>query len=84
MPAVTVRYFAGARAAAGVDSEVLELPGPVTVADLLAEATARHGERLARVLAGCSFLLDETAVHERSAPVPDGASLDVLPPFAGG
>lgn len=84
MAAVTVRYFAGARAAAGLPSEVIELPAPVTVADLLAEATERHGEALARVLARCSFLLDEVAVHERSAAVADGASLDVLPPFAGG
>ena len=39
---------------------------------------------LARVLARCSFLLDEVAVHGRQTPVRDGQVLDILPPFAGG
>jgi molybdopterin converting factor small subunit len=45
---------------------------------------ADHGEALARVLAACSLLLDGLAVHERGAELPDGATVDVLPPFAGG
>jgi sulfur-carrier protein len=83
---VTVRFFAGARAAAGVDSEVLELPqtGGWTVRDALRELSDRHGARLATVLAASSFLLDEVAVRSPEAPLPDGAVLDVLPPFAGG
>ncbi|HEY8372119.1 MAG TPA: MoaD/ThiS family protein [Pseudonocardiaceae bacterium] len=81
---VSVRYFAGARAAAGTPEEQLELPGRVTVADVLAEATRRHGARLGEVLAACSFLMDGTAVHDRDVLVHDGAELDVLPPFAGG
>jgi len=83
---LTVRYFAGARAAAGVDSEVLELPpsGQWTVDDALREMSDRHGPQLAKILAACSFLLDEIAVRSTAAPLPDGAVLDVLPPFAGG
>jgi molybdopterin synthase sulfur carrier subunit len=80
----TVRYFAGAKAAAGTPSETVTLPEGTTVADLVAAVAADHGEALVRVLGACSLLLDGLAVHERSAPVPDGATVDVLPPFAGG
>jgi molybdopterin synthase sulfur carrier subunit len=44
---------------------------------------ARHGERLAQVLAASSFLVE--AVHaEPDDVLPAGATVDVLPPFAGG
>lgn len=81
---ITVRYFAAARAAAGTEDEPLELPSGSTVADLLDAVSTRHGGELAKVLARCSFLLDEVAVRDRSVPLPDGSTLDVLPPFAGG
>jgi sulfur-carrier protein len=81
---VTVRYFAAARAAAGVETEPLELPDGARVDDALAAVRGLHGAELARVLDRCSFLLDEVAVRDRSVVVPAGATLDVLPPFAGG
>jgi sulfur-carrier protein len=81
---VTVRFFAAARAAAGVDQEQIEVRPPATVADVVRAAIDRHGPQLARVLRRCSFLLDETAVHEQQEPVTQGSVLDVLPPFAGG
>ena len=83
---LTVRYFAGARAAAGLDSETLEAPasGTWTVDDALRELAGRHGPQLAKVLPACSFLLDEVAVRSTDALVPEDAVLDVLPPFAGG
>lgn len=84
---VVVRYFAAARAAAGVSEEKLTVPAPATVADVLRAAVECHGNRLAQVLARCSYLLDEVAVHPShagTAAVADGNSLDVLPPFAGG
>ena len=81
---VTIRYFAAARAAAGVEIEPLELPDGATVDDVLAAVRTRHGAELARVLDRCSFLLDEVAVRDRAAPLGAGATLDVLPPFAGG
>ena len=81
---VTVRYFAGARAAAGLADEGLELPEGSTVDDALGAAVSRHGATLARVLEASSLLLDEVAVRDRSRPLPLGAVLDVLPPFAGG
>jgi molybdopterin synthase sulfur carrier subunit len=81
---VTVRYFAAARAAAGMEAEPIELPAGATITDALAAVRERHGAELARVLERCSFLLDEVAVRDRSVPLQDGATLDVLPPFAGG
>jgi molybdopterin converting factor small subunit len=81
---VTVRYFAAARAAAGAESEILQIPAGSSVDDTIVAVRERHGAELARVLDRCSFLLDEVAVRDRTLPVPDGALLDVLPPFAGG
>ncbi|WP_232661746.1 MoaD/ThiS family protein [Pseudonocardia sp. TRM90224] len=81
---VTVRYFAAARAAAGVESEPVELAAESTVDDLLDALRARHEPAFARVLQRCSFLLDEVAVRDRTTVLPHAATVDVLPPFAGG
>ena len=81
---VAVRYFAAARAAAGVEAEKIQVASDATVADLLEAVRAEHGPELTRVLARCSYLLDEVAVRDQSAPVAHATSLDVLPPFAGG
>ncbi len=78
---VLVRYFAGARAAAGVSEEKVAAP---TVEALLALLADRHGPRLSSVLARCSFLVDGLACHDRTAPLGADAVVDVLPPFAGG
>ncbi|NYD39286.1 molybdopterin converting factor small subunit [Actinomycetospora corticicola] len=81
---VTVRYFAGAKAAAGRGSEPVTVPVGTTIAALVEAIAADHGEALVKVLAASSFLLDGTAVHSRDDVLADGAVLDVLPPFAGG
>lgn len=79
---VQVRYFAGARAAAGgTRSESVEA---ASVDELVSLLTRRHGERLALVLKAASFLVDGLACHDRQAALPAGATVDVLPPFAGG
>ncbi len=78
---VTVRYFAGARAAAGVDSET-RVAG--TLEELVGQIVVAHGERLERVLTACSFLVDGTQTRDRSSVLAPGAVVDVLPPFAGG
>ncbi|HEY8473201.1 MAG TPA: MoaD/ThiS family protein [Natronosporangium sp.] len=78
---VTVRYFAGARAAAGVREE--QLPAG-TLDELVAALADRHGERLAAVLRVASFLVDGVRCPDRAQPLPDRATVDVLPPFAGG
>jgi sulfur-carrier protein len=81
---VIVRYFAAARAAAGLASENIDVGDGATVADALDAIAARHGEALRKVLAACSFLLNSVAVRDRATPLQPGAQLDVLPPFAGG
>jgi len=81
---ITVRYFAAARAAAGCPEERLVIAAPATIQDVLTAARGRHGARLSTVLARCSYLLDEVAVHGGDTPVSSGSVVDVLPPFAGG
>jgi sulfur-carrier protein len=80
---VTVRYFAAARAAAGVDSERVPLDRDTTVDDVIGELGGRDSE-LARVLARCSFLCDGVAVRDGGLRLTTNQTLDVLPPFAGG
>ncbi|MEP7160504.1 MAG: MoaD/ThiS family protein [Dermatophilaceae bacterium] len=77
--AVTVRYWAAAREAAGT-SEESRPPG--SVRDILAGAAADH-PGLDQVLAVASTLLDGVA-SGLDDPAPGGSILEVLPPFAGG
>jgi molybdopterin converting factor small subunit len=80
---VTVRYFAGAAAAAGRQEEIVPVAAGSTLGDLLTRLADRYGEGLARVLNASSYLLEE--VHaEPTDLLRDRATLDVLPPFAGG
>ena len=84
--AVTVRYFAAARAAAGVSDESLRANSAdgVTLEWLLTALTHRHGERLGTVFKAASFLVNGVAWTDRDAQLPADATVDVLPPFAGG
>lgn len=88
---MNVRYFAAARAAAGMDEEKFDLADGATL-DILLEAVLAV-ERpeppagtppLARILSRSSFLLNEVAVRDRSTAVAPDDVVDVLPPFAGG
>ena len=81
MSTVTVRYFAGARAVSGVDTESREAE---TLDQLVGQLVDAHGERFERVLTACSFLVDGTTTRDRSLRLSPGAVVDVLPPFAGG
>ena len=80
---VKVRYFAAARAAAGVDAETVALGPGATVGDLVATLRTR-GATLSKVLDRCSFLCDEIAVRDVDKPLRTNQTVDVLPPFAGG
>jgi molybdopterin synthase sulfur carrier subunit len=75
---VTVRYWAGAQRAAGVERESLTA---ATIGELRAELQRRPG--LADVAAVASFLVDGQQAGENTK-LYDGAEVDVLPPFAGG
>ncbi|WP_225754652.1 MoaD/ThiS family protein [Actinotalea sp. Marseille-Q4924] len=78
---ITVRYFAAAAEAAGRDTEEV-VAG--TLADLRRDVVGRHGADLDRVLDRCSFLVAGRRADDGATPLPDGTTVDVLPPFAGG
>jgi molybdopterin converting factor small subunit len=77
----TVRYFAAARAAAGVTEERVE---GATLGGLLSAVAAGRGDRFSAVLASASFLVDGLSWRDMHALLPPDATIDVLPPFAGG
>ncbi|MDR1766873.1 MAG: MoaD/ThiS family protein [Propionibacteriaceae bacterium] len=80
---VTVRYFAAARAAAGIDADTV--PAGQTLAQTVDALGASHGPDLASVLARCSFLVNGVRRDlDAPDPLPGSTTLDVLPPFAGG
>jgi len=80
---VTVRYFAAAAEAAGVEEETLAAADAgTTVGELRDLLVDRYGPAMARVVANGSFLVDGVVRRDGAAPL--GGSVDVLPPFAGG
>jgi molybdopterin converting factor small subunit len=88
-PLVTVRLWAAARAAAGQSLVELEVPGPVSVTWLREELVRRHPDdgRLDRVLQVCSVLVGDRPVgtaDPATVQVEPGATVEFLPPFAGG
>jgi sulfur-carrier protein len=86
MGRVTIRYWAAAKDAAGTPEEAVEA---ATLAGALAAVlAARPGDdRLRQVMARSSFLVNALPVrrdaHEETF-LEDGATIEVLPPFAGG
>jgi molybdopterin synthase sulfur carrier subunit len=79
-----LRYWAGARAAAGVEQERVDA---ATLAEALDAARAGRDEHFSRVLSACSFVVDEQPVGRTPPPevaLPADAVVEVLPPFAGG
>ena len=80
MAAGTLRYWAAARAAAGVAEEPFD---GRTLGEVLDAAVAAHGPELARVLGVASFLVDGVRSN-RDSVLAEGVTVEVLPPFAGG
>ena len=68
--------------------EEIPVTGPMSLSDVLAEAVRRHPDtRLEDVLGVCSVLLGDRPVATEdpgSLLLPPGATLEFLPPFAGG
>jgi sulfur-carrier protein len=75
---VTVRYWAGARRAAGTDAESISAN---SIADI--RAHMQRQPSLSRLSEIVSFLVDGRQASDATA-LHDGAEVDVLPPFAGG
>ncbi|MER6825682.1 MoaD/ThiS family protein [Streptosporangium sp. NPDC000563] len=83
MASVVVRYWAAAKEAAGVAEERSEA---ANLAELMTKITSDR-DRLARVLTLSSFLVNGDPVGRRAHEtiiLTDGATVEVLPPFAGG
>jgi len=84
MVTVYLHYWAGAKAAAGVDEETVEA---ASVAGALEVARERRKDlRFERVLAVSSILVDGklTRADELAAGLTRPVRVEILPPFAGG
>jgi sulfur-carrier protein len=86
MGKVIIRYWAAAKEAAGLPEESV---AAATLADALGAVVASRAPdtRLRDVLERASFLIDGTRASRANAgeiPLPEGAVIEVLPPFAGG
>lgn len=84
MTTVSVHYWAGARAAAGGDSDSIDA---ATVAEALDRVRELHANpHFDRVLAISSILVDGVScpVGDRHQPLTVPVRVEVLPPFAGG
>ena len=83
-----MRYWASARAAAGTDSDDLEVEGPVSLAELVARVRTDHdSRRFSDVIACCSVMVGDRPVttdDPSTVMVEPGATVEFLPPFAGG
>jgi molybdopterin converting factor small subunit len=84
MVRVSLHYWAGAKAAAGVERETVEA---ATVADAVAIAGQRHGDpRFVRILNASSVLMEDRVLRgdDLGKALTESVEVDVLPPFAGG
>ncbi|QQD75598.1 MoaD/ThiS family protein [Curtobacterium sp. YC1] len=77
----TIRFFAAARAAVGVDT--LDTSAP-TVDAALAAVEAADPERWTALQERCSYLVDGVTTRDRGTALDGVAVVDVMPPFAGG
>ena len=84
MVTVSLHYWAGAKAAAGVELETVEAS---TVAEALAIVGRRRNDsRFRRILNASSILVENRVVRgsELSQVLTGPVEVEVLPPFAGG
>jgi molybdopterin converting factor subunit 1 len=79
---VTVLYFAGARDAAGVSEEPIELESEATIARALAVVVAKH-PALAPHVPRLRVARNETFAQVEDG-LEDGDVLAIIPPVAGG
>jgi len=84
MSSVHLRYWAGAKAAAGTAEETVEAES--VCAALQQVCGARADQHFTRVVMACSVLVDGVAAHETDLerPLTGPVRVELLPPFAGG
>ena len=76
----TVRLFASARDAAGTGTDVVD---GTTVAEVLAEAERRYGQRFSDVLTTCRIWVNGDTAHPDTEVGPHD-EVAILPPVSGG
>ena len=86
---VVVRYWAAARAAAGVDSDTVEVGSGTTLAAVLKQVRDLRADRpkLPDVIGVCSILVGDRpvgATDPHDVQLRPGDTIELLPPFAGG
>ncbi len=84
MVLVSLHYWAGAKAAAGVSAESVEAS---TVAAALELVSARRADpHFDRVVRASTVLIGETTAHpdDLTRPLDGPVQVEILPPFAGG
>ncbi|PYY62905.1 MoaD/ThiS family protein [Curtobacterium sp. MCPF17_003] len=77
----TIRFFAAARAAVGVDSLTTTAP---TIEAALGAIDAADPARWSGLQERCSYLVDGVTTRERATSLDGVEVVDVMPPFAGG
>lgn len=86
MGQITLRYWAGARGAAGVEYDQMPVDGPIPISAVAAWAVAAH-PALGKIMPVCRVLFgNETYLNEDAMTViaEPGQKVEFLPPFAGG
>ena len=89
-----IRYFGAAKAASGVEEEILPdgagISGGASLEDLLeflgSRTSAAPGGTppLKTVISRSTFLVNGYAARDRTLRLASGDTVDILPPFAGG
>ncbi|HET9873600.1 MAG TPA: hypothetical protein VFP89_13535 [Propionibacteriaceae bacterium] len=84
MPTISLHYWAGAKAVAGVATEDIEA---CTVRDALEIVSTRRADpQFDQVLRASSLLINGVAAHEEqlARQISQPITVEILPPFAGG
>ncbi|PZE66033.1 MULTISPECIES: MoaD/ThiS family protein [unclassified Curtobacterium] len=77
----TLRFFAAARAAVGLDETTVTAD---SLDDALRQVTPADPARWAALQERCSYLVDGVTTRDRATSLAGVGLVDVMPPFAGG
>ncbi len=80
---LTISYYAAAAEAAGRDIETITTSAQ-TLGELRAQIVECYGERMGQLVEVSAYLLGDELVRDPATPLGGHASVEVLPPFAGG
>ncbi|MBT1546283.1 MoaD/ThiS family protein [Curtobacterium aurantiacum] len=80
----TIRFFAAARAAVGVDSLTTTGRTIESALGAIDAAEVADPERWSALQERCSYLVDGVTTRDRGTALEGVEVVDVMPPFAGG